>query len=382
VNYDKSSFGEGIKVINVGDFGQHLISPLDDLGQIRPEGIVRDEHHLRDGDILFVRSNGNRQLIGRSLLVRGIREPVTHSAFTIRARITNGEALPAFYAYLFRTPLIRDVLSAQGNGANISNLNQGLLSDLTVPCPPLPVQSRIVKTLSAYDDLVANNRKKINVLDEMARSLFREWFAKYRFPGHDKTRMVNSTLGEIPEGWVVRGVKDVVKRIPVGKRYDNRTVEPVGIVPVLDQGQSGVIGFHNEEPGVAASEDAPVIVFANHTCYQRLITFPFSAIQNVLPFVSSSTVPRSIYWLHWATNGLVVINDYKGHWPEFVAKNLVVPPQGICKQFEDVVAPVALQVLKLERAIKNLLATRDLILPRLISGEIDVSSLPLEPAAS
>jgi type I restriction enzyme S subunit len=152
------------------------------------------------------------------------------------------------------------------------------------------------------------------------------------------------------------------------------TVTAAGAVPVLDQGKTGIIGYHDDEPGVIASDTAPVVVFANHTCYQRLVHFPFSGIQNVLPFVPSPTLSRNIYWLHWATNGLVALSDYKGHWPEFIAKKLIVPPADLCQRFGDFAAPLSLQVLRLRRANETLQRIRDLLLPRLVSGELPVTA--------
>ncbi len=245
-----------------------------------------------------------------------------------------------------------------------------------MPLPPLPIQQRIAGILSAYDELIENSQRRIKLLEAMARALYREWFVHFRFPGHENHPRVPSPLGEIPQGWEVRTVEEIVKRIPVGKKYDQKTVSSTGTIPVLDQGKSGIIGFHDEQPGVEATESTPVIVFANHTCYQRLIHFPFSAIQNVLPFVSHPSVFRNIYWLHWVTNGLVAFNDYKGHWPEFAAKWIVVPPQDICQDFGNFAEPISRQILKLERAIQTLRRTRDLLLPRLLSGQIDVKTIP------
>jgi type I restriction enzyme S subunit len=245
------------------------------------------------------------------------------------------------------------------------------LKEEEIPVPPLPVQRRIAGILSAYDELMENSQRRIRLLEAMARALYREWFVHFRFPGHEKHPRVASPLGDIPQGWEVKTVEEIVKRIPVGKKYDQKTVNPTGAVPVFDQGKTGIIGYHDDEPGVAASDTAPVIVFANHTCYQRLVHISFSAIQNVLPFVPSPALPRNIYWLHWATNGLVVFNDYKGHWPEFAAKTLVVPPAELCQRFGEFAAPLSQQILKLERQIQNLRRTRDLLLPRLLSGQIE-----------
>lgn len=238
-------------------------------------------------------------------------------------------------------------------------------------------QRRIAGILSAYDNLIENNFRRIKILEDMARSLYREWFVNFRFPGHEKIKMVDSSLGKIPEGWEIIKVQEIVQRISSGKKYDNATVKTEGLIPVLDQGRSGVIGYHDEESGVIATEDDPVIVFANHTCYQRIIQFPFSAIQNVLPFRPLSSKFRNIYWLHWATKDLVKFNDYKGHWPEYMAKSLIFPPAEICQQFGIFVKPILRLVYKLENKNINLSRTRNFLLLRLLSGQVNLWGMGL-----
>ena len=289
----------------------------------------------------------------------------------INSVVVNKDEHDPFFVYHLMTTL-RDELRSNAGGAATPIINKTAFSDIEVRVPPLPIQQRIAAMLSAYDELIENSQRRIKILESMARALYREWFVHFRFPGHENVPHVASPLGDIPQGWEVKAVEDIVKRIPVGKKYDQKTVNPIGAVPVFDQGKSGIIGFHDDEPGVVASESAPVIVFANHTCYQRLVHIPFSAIQNVLPFVPSPVLPRNIYWLHWATNGLVAFNDYKGHWPEFAAKTLAVPSAELSQRFGDFAAPLSRQILKLERQIQNLRRTRDLLLPRLLSGQVSL----------
>lgn len=259
-------------------------------------------------------------------------------------------------------------------GTTQDNLSVDKLLSFDFCVPSLSEQRRIAGILSAYDELIENNQRRIRILEDMARSLYREWFVHFRYPGHESVPLVDSPLGQVPQGWEVRVIDDVLKRVPSGKKYDQKSASPIGAVPILDQGKSGIIGYHDDEPGVYATEDSPIIVFANHTCYQRLILFPFSAIQNVLPFVPNPSLKRDIYWLHWATNGLIAFNDYKGHWPEFIAKKLVVPPSDICQHFGNFVSPITRKILKLERAIENLRRTRDLLLPRLLSGQANLDA--------
>ena len=252
------------------------------------------------------------------------------------------------------------------------------LKTSTVSCPPMYIQRKIAAILGAYDDLIENNTRRIEILEEMAQTIYREWFVEFRFPGHENVKMVESELGLIPQGWEMVKTEQIIKRVQSGKKYNQKTVELTGNVPVLDQGQSGIIGYHNDSPGVTANEDEPIIVFANHTCYQRIIQYPFSAIQNVLPFLPKPERHRNIYWLHWATKDLVEINDYKGHWPEFLSKKLVLPPSKVCEQFGALVKPMVRLIYKLEKCNQNLHKTRDMLLPKLISGELDVSDLDID----
>jgi type I restriction enzyme S subunit len=361
---------EGIPVVMPKDIIEGRIA-TESVARVSPEHVERlSRHKLRSGDIVY----GRRGDIGRQALIRPEQEGWMCGTGCLRLSFGESVLDPLFLHYYLRQDDVISWITNQAVGATMPNLNTGILRTVPVRFPPLPVQRRIAGILSAYDELIENSQQRIRILETMARALYREWFVHFRFPGHETHPLVPSPLGDIPQGWEVKNVEEIVKRIPVGKKYEQKTVSPAGAVPVFDQGKSGIIGYHDDEPGVVASETAPVIVFANHTCYQRLVHIPFSAIQNVLPFVPSPALPRNIYWLHWATNGLVVFNDYKGHWPEFAAKTLVVPPAELCQRFGDFAAPLSRQILKLEHEIQNLRRTRDLLLPRLLSGQVELKT--------
>ncbi len=276
-----------------------------------------------------------------------------------------------FYALRNNTSQIKGL----AGGVATPIINKTSFSNVTLQVPPLSTQRRIASILSAYDDLIENNARRIAILEGMARRLYDEWFVQFCFPGHEGVPMVDSKIGKVPEGWELTTVASAVKRFTTGKKYNQKTVEPDGNVPVLDQGQSGVIGFHNGEPGFAASTDDPVIVFANHTCYQRLVFFPFSTIQNVIPYKSNEAFERDIFWLHHTTYGLVELNDYKGHWPQFAARPVLVPTLTLAASFGLLVRPFHILTYNLSRKNSNLRTQRDLLLPKLISGEIDVSEI-------
>lgn len=190
--------------------------------------------------------------------------------------------------------------------------------------------------------------------------------------------MEESELGEIPRGWNAKKFSDFIDRISVGKKFDQKTALKDGNVPILDQGKSGIIGFHNEAPGVYASLERPVVVFANHTCYMRLITFNFSAIQNVLPFIGKGV---DTIWAYYATKDRVKFSEYKGHWPDFVLADAVVPQLNLTVHFRKTLHPLISQMRILELESEKLATLRDTLLPKLISGELSVTEAAAEVEA-
>lgn len=257
------------------------------------------------------------------------------------------------YYYFFSPEWRATIKKNMLNGSTVDRIPLTRFPEFPVRTYPIATQQKIAGILGAYDDLIENNSKRIEKLEAMARLLYSEMFT-----------------GAVSDNWPRKNVKELIKRISPGKLYAQKNVLDEGKVPVFDQGRSGIIGYHNDEPGVIASYDKPIITFANHTCYQRLVFHPFSAIQNVLPFLPSNQ--HDIYWLHYATKDLVKLNDYKGHWPEFMSKNVAVPTESLSIEFGEKVKPILVLIDKLEQKNNKLAKARDLLLPRLMSGEIEV----------
>jgi type I restriction enzyme S subunit len=179
----------------------------------------------------------------------------------------------------------------------------------------------------------------------------------------------DSELGEIPSGWEIKKIGDIISRFPVGKRFDQKTVLPKGSIPVLDQSASGIVGYHDEEAGVLATKDFPLFTFANHTCAMRYMTRPFSVIQNVFPLRGNGV---DTAWLYQASQGKQEITEYKGHYPDFIEKEVVVPSNGVDKIYGGDYKRI---LIKCDFSLINsvsLASIRDALLPKLISGEIRI----------
>ncbi|ALC17792.1 type I restriction-modification system, DNA methylase subunit [Desulfuromonas soudanensis] len=176
LNFDKTSSGYTVKIIGVSDFKANLYAPLDDLDEVHLAAPLADDYLVKTGDILFVRSNGNPDLVGRSLFVPPPREPTTFSGFTIRGRIQDQRALPLFFAHFFKSRDFAEMIKTVGQGANIRNLSQNILNELKVPLPPLATQQAIVAEIEAEQALVAANRELITRLEQKIQAtLARIW---------------------------------------------------------------------------------------------------------------------------------------------------------------------------------------------------------------
>jgi type I restriction enzyme S subunit len=409
VNYNKSNFGTGIKMIGVSDFQDHVRASFDQLEEINPEGVVRKEHLLRDGDILFVRSNGNRELIGRSLFVSGLHEDVTHSAFSIRLRFVSPHCCPRFYAYLFRSTLIRQALSMYGGGTNISNLNQGILERLEVPLPAMPTQNRIASILSAYDDLIENNTRRIKILEEMAQMLYREGFVNFRFPGHQKVKTVESELGPIPEGWSAPPLEQVLEHVIGGGwgqdlRSDECSV-PAYVIRGTDipGARHGAVAncplrWHRESNFRTRRLQAGDLVFEvsggskgqpvgrSLLVGQTLLSqwqgdVMCASFCKLLRPKSGLSAALYCFLVEAYTNGVIEkyqvqstgISNFK--FTAFANEvRIPLPPPTVMARFRELITPTLDAVAVFGKRNANLRTTRDFLLPKLISGEIPVEA--------
>jgi restriction endonuclease S subunit len=277
----------------------------------------------------------------------------------------NYNGIDSLYLYYWITSSKgQQQIESHSIGSSQSALTIDSIKKLEIDLPNLPTQKKIAEILSAYDSKIENNNIIIKNLETTAQTIFNEWFVNFRFPGYEKVKMVESEMGEIPEGWEVKNVLDVIERIPVGKKFENKTASPVGKVPILDQGASGFIGYHNEEPGVEASIGNPVVVFTNHTCYYRLLTEPFSCIQNVLPYIGKGGYET--LFVYFLTKEKIKMSEYKGHWPEFEQQVFVIPTTSLAKKYTEKVFPFVEKMIFCEKENISLKSQRDRLLAKLI----------------
>lgn len=301
-----------------------------------------------------------------------------------------------FLAYLLVSPTYKARLLSQAQGgATREALTKGGLETFSVSVPPLLIQRRIASVLSAYDDLIENNTRRITLLEEMARRLYEEWFVKFRFPGHEEV----SFDGGLPEGWA---------RLPVKELYEGLFDGPHATPPPSDDGPV-FLGIKNirEDGGLdlasvrhIAESDFPRwtkrvtpqegdIVFSYEATLNRYALIPKGfrgCLGRRLALVRPKQGCRFYLYHHFFSHDWrQVINENKlaGATVErvplmgFPGFPINLPPASVLAQFDDLVTPTQKLIELLREKNINLRAQRDLLLPKLVSGQIDVSKIEL-----
>ncbi|MFL9771825.1 restriction endonuclease subunit S [Vibrio cyclitrophicus] len=180
LNYTQSSKGELVKIVGVKNFKDKFYISNDELDTVQIDGTLSEAYHAKDGDIFIVRSNGNKALIGRSVLAKGVTGKVSHSGFTIRVRLSSSAILPSYLTHYLKSKHVHNLLIRSGEGANISSLNQKALSSLPVRFPERNEQLRLVHDIEAIQSktmaLVDVYQQKLAALDELKQSLLQQAF--------------------------------------------------------------------------------------------------------------------------------------------------------------------------------------------------------------
>ncbi len=197
INYTKDSKGERIKIVGVRNFQNYFDAPLDDLDTVTIDGKLSEFDSLKQDDILTVRSNGNIELIGRCVLVGEVATKISHSGFTIRIRLLDGQVLPKYLCHFMRSASSRKRLTDGGTGTNIKSLNQGMLSALEIPIAPISVQKSLVEKLESLSEesqrLESIYRQKLAHLTELKQSILKKAFA-----GELTRETITSNIGSFP----------------------------------------------------------------------------------------------------------------------------------------------------------------------------------------
>jgi len=283
-------------------------------------------------------------------------------------------------------------MQSVSRGTTQDNLSMDKLLTFDFRIPPLPTQRRIAGILSAYDELIENSQRRIKILESMARALYREWFVHFRFPGHESVPRVASPLGEIPQGWEVKRLADVAKvnHAQINARSAPEELHYIDISSV-SPGQIDSITTYAfaDAPGRARRivQHGDVLwscVRPNRRSHAQVMHPEANTIASTgFAVLTATKVPFTFLYFATTTDDFVayLTNNATGAAypavtaPTFEKADLLVPSVALLRKFGDATISMAEEIHALQRQIQNLRRTRDLLLPRLLSGQIGVEAL-------
>ena len=375
--------GEGYRMVNMGE-----LFAYDRIADQDMELVQLNERELRVatlevGDLLFARSSLKAEGTGKCSIVQSLPDVTTFESHLIRARLDRIKADPRYYFYFFQSYLGRATVLSIAKQVGAAGLPGSKLADLKVPHPDPKIQSRIADILSAYDDLIENNRRRMALLEDAARQLYREWFVRRRFPGHEHTPVTK----KVPQGWDRKVLGDLCEEIResvspdklepgtpyIGLEHMPRRSISLGEWGTVEEVTSskhrfwaGEILFGKIRPyfhkvgvvfvdGVASSDAIVIRPLEDRFHSLVLMTVssdPFVAV-TAQTMKEGSKMPRA-------------------DWKQMKAYPVAVPPDGLLSTFNEVIQPILEQLKALTFANHRLRAARDLLLPRLMNGEITV----------
>lgn len=345
---------------------------------------------LNPGDVVVVRTGypGTAAVIPHQLPVANCADLVV---------ITPGPSIDAFFlSALFNSAWGLSAVHGRLVGSAQQHFNVAAARSLQVHLPPLPTQRKIAAILSAYDELIENNSLRIKLLEEMAERIYREWFVHFRYPGHEDSSLLESEVGPHPQGWRVAPYTDVADVLSGGTPS---TAEPGywgGAIPFFtpkDAPTSVVVletEKHLTDKGLSHCHSplypaGTVFVTARGTVGKvRMAGVPMAMNQSCYALRGRNEMPQEfvlhsllaqVGYLRTNTGGATfdtIIVD------TFHRMRIAVPPVPLVRAFTDTVRPMLAASAALSQTRGLLRSARDVLLPRLISGEIDVEGLSIE----
>ena len=369
--------------------------------------------HPKKGDILISTVGAN---IGRVSIMNENRGCIAQNLIGLR---TEKEKLVPDYLYYFLIKKsTQHTLSSLNIGSAQPSIKVPHLLNILINVPNIQRQEEIANILSSLDEKIELNTQINQTLEQIAQALFKSWFVDFdpvrakaqafsdglsleqaelaamraisgktpeeltalsqtqpeRYAELAETakafpcEMVEIDGGEVPKGWEIKPIELILDRLKNKQKLRKEEISFEGTIPVFEQGTSILMGYHDKDAAFNASIDEPIFIFGDHTCITKLSTIPFSIYQNVIPLIGKN-LPT--YWVYCAIQNKQTFQEYRRHWAELIVKEVVVPDNiNLCQCFSKKIKELFFKIDINHQENRTLIEMRDLLLPRLLNGEI------------
>ena len=365
-------FGKGFPFLSFTTVFNHYFIPdrLDSL--VLSTEKEREACSIRRGDVFITRTSETMDELGMSCVALKDYPNATYNGFTKRLRpITEEETLPEFIGYYLRSPQFRGKFMAFSAMTTRASLANDQLLSMEICYPNMDQQRKIAYILSRYDSLISNYQRQIKLLEEAAQRLYKEWFVNLHFPGYENTKIVDG----VPEGWR-RLFVDEIYSIKYGKNLSTKLIAKKGLFPVY--GANGVIGYYHKEN----CEEKVVLITSRgngsgdvfRTYHDRCFVTNNSFIVTANKDYSYCKLPFNYFFLKKANFRLVRTGAAQ---PQLTNQaihtiQVLLPTEEQIKSFCKLTSSSFSRIDNFKAQLRLLIEARDRLLPKLMSGEIEV----------
>lgn len=372
-------FGEGFPFLSFSVVFNNYFIPDELTDLVRSTEKEQNSYSIRRGDVFVTRTSETSDELGMSCVALKDYPNATYNGFTKRMRPIHPErVLPEYVGYYMRMPSFRAEFQAFSTMTTRASLRNEDLLGLEIVLPPLPVQKKIASILSNYDNLIENNQKQIKLLEEAAQRLYREWFVDLRFPGHETVNVVDGA----PDGWKRQQLSDFAD-IVMGQSPKSEFFNEIGEGLPFHQGV-GSYGTRFVKDGTFSTSytriaEAGSLLFSVRAPVGRLnFTKNKIVIGRGLAAINQKNGAQS--FLYYMLKDYFFKDDMIGNGSIFasISKNELfglkfsIPADDVIMKFQKIVSDIDIKIEKLDSQIELLIEARDRLLPKLMSGELEV----------
>ncbi|MDQ1250806.1 MAG: type restriction enzyme subunit [Actinomycetota bacterium] len=354
-------------------------------------GPVPEKFLLKQGDVVIAMTEQAQGLLGSSATIPD-DDTYLHNQRIGLLEVTDPELFDIRFVYhLMNSPDVRRQIRATATGSKVRHTAPERIQSVTALVPTVTEQRAVAEVLDTLDGLIANNRRRVQVLERMARAIYREWFVKFRYPGHDSVPLLDSAIGLIPEEWSAGFLDDIVS-------ISRASVDPATLDP-----STPAVGLEHiprqqltlDEWGTAASQGSRKAVFEKgdvllgkiRPYFHKVSVAPVDGICSTDALVLRPRTPHwgqavftasSIEFIAHATQTSNGTKMPRADWKVLGRWSVPVPPLSIAESFTDVARRHLTLTETLMFENRRLAVLRDLLLPKLVTGQIDVSALDFD----
>ena len=356
-------FGTGFPFLTFSNVFNNWFLPEQLESLVQTTDKEREACSIKAGDVFITRTSETMDELGMSSVALKDYPNATYNGFTKRLRPITDRVYPRYIGYYLRTPKFRGQFMAFSTMTTRASLANNDLLNMEVELPPMDIQKNIATILSRYDSLIENYQKQIKLLEEAAQRLYKEWFIDLRFSGHENTNIIDG----VPEGWEKKSITDVLE-IKYGK--DHKLLKE-GTIPVY--GTGGIMRYVEKSLFTGESVLIPRKGSLNNI---MLVGGTFWTIDTMFYSIpKENNVAKIVYFylkgvdMYSFNIGAAVpsmtVNILSG-------MKLLVPNEDVKNKFETIASKYFIRMHSLQSQLRLLTEARDRLLPKLMSGDIEI----------